>query len=227
MARAERESNAPMTPLKHTALVTALLALLGNPMHAGAAENTVPAAWYPQRVITADFAFFVHATVDQDERYAVDAIRILDRKSGSVVQQIDHVDAMAASGTPDELLFLVDADADGRPDLSLPISAGGMGPGVSTNIYLFNTRSGSFELHEQLSELDSPAIGRDGTIITQSRDSGFNYQYASYRLEHGKRKQIGESSESAAPNGDLIIHSRQLVRGKWRTARKRVRAPSR
>jgi len=215
-----------MTPMKHTALFTAVLALLGNPMHASAAEVTVPAAWYPQRVITADFAFSVHATVGEDERYAVDAIRIVDRKTCAVVQEIGHVDAIAASGTPDELLFLVDADADGRPDLSLPISAGGIGPNVSTNVYLFNKHSRLFELHEQLSGLDSPAIGRDGTIITRSRDSAFNYQYVSYRLEHGKLKLIGESSESSAPNGDLVIRSRQLVGGKWRTATKRVRAPS-
>jgi len=212
-----------MTRMRNPAVVAALLALLGNPMHAGAEEDTATAAWHPQRVITADFAFSVHATVDEDERYAVDAIRIVDRKTGAVVQEIEHVDAMAASGTPDELLFLVDADADSSPDLSLPISAGGMGPNVSTNIYLFSTHSGLFELHEQLSELDSPAIGQDGTIITRSRDSDFNYQYASYRLEHGKLKLIGESSESSAQNGDLVIRSRQRVRGKWRSSTKRVR----
>lgn len=214
-----------MTPMKHTALVTALLALLGNPMHAGAADNTAPAAWHPQRVITADFAFSVHATVDEDGRYAVDAIRIVDRRTGTVVQQIERIDGMAASGTPEELIFVVDANFDGRPDLSLPLGNGGAGPNATSNFYLFDPVSAQFVLHEALSELPQPGINPQGTIESGSRGSCCEHYYQTYRFEHGRLKLIAESSDYYSPDGWLETTSRKLVRGRWRTSTKRVRQP--
>jgi len=212
-----------MTRMRNPAVVAALLALLGNPMHAGAEEDTATVAWHPQRVITADFAFSVHATVDEDERYAVDAIRIVDRRTGAVLQQIDGIDGMAASGTAEGLIFVVDANFDGRPDLSLPLGNGGAGPNATSNFYLFDPASARFVLHEALSELPQPGINPQGTIESGSRGSCCEHYYQTYRFEHGRLKLIAESSDYYSPDGWLETTSRKLVRGKWRSSTKRVR----
>lgn len=214
-----------MTPMKTTALLTALLALLGNPMHAAAGEDEAQAAWYPQRVITADFAFSVHATANEDERYAVDAIRIVDRKTGAVVQEIGHIDGMAAPGMPTELLHVVDANFDGRPDLSVLASDGGIGPDYTMNYYLFNPSSGRFELHETLSALTRPGINPQGTIESAARGGCCDYHYQTYRFEGRRLKLVAESSEHYSPDGWLETTSRKLVGGKWRSRTKRVRQP--
>ena len=202
-----------------------LLALLYCPFLAVADESATQAIWYQQNALTARFAFSAQASIEEDEHdhYAVQAIKILDRKTGKVLQEIREIGAMGSWAKPNELVTIVDANFDGHPDFSILFSDGGAGPNFTNNYYLFNPKTSLFELNQQLSELPQPAVNPNGTISSASRGSCCEHHAETYRSHRGKLVLIADWDEASTSDGKWIeTTSRTLVHGKWRTKTKRV-----
>ena len=191
------------------------------------ADESVPQpAWYDQRVLTSDHAFSAYATNEDKDRFSLRAIRIIDRKTGKVVQQIDGIDAMPWWGGAGSLVGVVDANFDGRPDITFQYADGGAGPDSTYHFYLFNPRSGRFEFDPVLSDLTQVAIGRDGTITSASRGGCCQHYSATYRYFGGKLLMVAEEDERYTADGNWIVTStNRMVNGKWKTGTKRVRNP--
>lgn len=91
----------------------------------GTSAMASDARWLPQTAATATHAFQILASSEDDHRHAVDAVRVLDRQSGEVVQEIINIGGSGVWGTPGELLRVVDANADGHVDIALAYADGG------------------------------------------------------------------------------------------------------
>lgn len=144
-----------------------------------------PAHWIAQAPISADFAFDVRAT-GTDNNLVPQAIRVRDRASGNIIQEITVEEADATGNEADGLLALRDANGDGRLDLVLPVSEGGTGHILMANFYLFDAASGRFVLHRGLSDLPNVTIA--GTLIetafrTASTFGGETYRWRGKRLQ--------------------------------------------
>ncbi|WBS03685.1 hypothetical protein OU994_05105 [Pseudoduganella sp. SL102] len=210
-----------------TALLSAVsTAILCCTAPASADESTPQPVWYDQRVLTSDFAFSAYATNEGDGKFSVQGIRIIDRKTGQAVQEIGGIDGMPCWGEAGNLVGIVDANFDGRPDITFQYADGGAGPNSNYHFYLFDPRSGRFEFDPVLSDLTQVGIGGDGTITSASRGGCCQHYSATYRYVGGKLLMVSEVDESLTTDGKWIETStRRMVNGKWKTNRKRVRNP--
>ena len=208
-----------------TALLSAASVVIVCCTASASADESMPQpAWYEQRVLTSDFAFSAYATNEEQDRFSVQAIRIIDRKTGRVVQEIAGIDGMPGWGEAGRLVGVVDANFDGRPDITFQYADGGAGPNVTYHFYLFNPRSGRFEFDPVLSDLTQVGIGRDGTITSASRGGCCQHYSATYRYFGGKLLVIAEEEEHYTADGKWIVTTTgRMVNGKWKTGSKRVR----
>ncbi|AXA90207.1 hypothetical protein [Massilia sp. YMA4] len=203
--------------------VGALLACLGAGAAARAEEAPPQPAWVEQRVLTADFAFAAYATLEDEELSTIYGIRIVDRKTGATVQEIQVNDALPTRRALAELVQVVDANFDGRPDIAVPYNDGGAGPNFVNQYYLFDPRRGQFALDALLSELSQPSVDPDGTITSAARGGCCQHSSAKYRYIKGKLTLVEELDESLSADGKWIETStRRLVNGKWQRRFKRV-----
>lgn len=207
--------------------IGALLACLAVGTLARAEDGTAsPPAWHEQRALTADFAFSALATVEDEEWFTIQGLRIVSRKTGKVVQEIPIAGAEPVQRDADGLVRIVDANFDGRPDLVITIMEAGAGPNYFHQYYLFDPRQGQFVADADLSQLSAPAVHPDGTITSSSRGGCCQFEIATYRYVHGKLALLEYSEEAMTADGKWIeTRTRKLVKGKWQRGFKR--APNR
>ena len=203
-----------------------LVAMLLWPALSHAADLSMKGVWYPQSAVTADYSFSaLVVTSDDNEISSVEAIRIANRKTGELLQQIDDIGGSDVHRTPADMVGIVDANFDGRPDFEIPFADGGAGPNNTSNYYLFDPATGRFELSQELSELPQSSINPDGTISSASRGSCCQHQSATYRYIDGKLTLVADWEQIYDPHGWLIETTRKLRKGKWIVREKRTRAP--
>jgi hypothetical protein len=181
--------------------------------------------WVEQHAKTADFAFLVQLT-QYDELHAPHAIKVVERKTGTLVQLIDNADGIEMSREPANFLHAVDVNADGHPDLRLAVNNGGAGPNSMDNFYLFDPATRQFIFHAGLSDLSQVSIGPNGTITSSSRGGCCHHGSETYRIIRGRLVQLSSRAESLAPDGKWITLSIGTLRaGKMRYTSSRRRAP--
>ena len=203
-----------------------LVALLLWPALSHADDLPVQGIWHKQLAVTADYSFSALVITSNDnENSSVEAIKIIDRKNGELLQQIDNIGGFDAHRTPAEMVSVVDANFDGRLDLEIPFADGGAGPNNSSNYYLFDPATYRFKLSQELSELTQVSINPNGTISSASRGGCCQHQSATYRYIDGKLTLIADWEQIYDPNGWLIETTRKLRSGKWVVREKRTRAP--
>ena len=202
----------------------AILALLA-PIFVHAEYMAEHEQWRKQRVITSDFSFEVLLDEVDEDRFAVQAIKIFSRRTGTIFQEIQVIGASDVSARPDAMIRIVDANFDGRPDIEIPFSNGGAGPNFFNQYYIFDRESNRFKLDQQLSNLSQPSISQNGTITSSSRDGCCRHTSETYRVRKGKLVLIHKWAEESSPDGKWIVTTEQkLRRGMWRTDIKRTPA---
>ena len=159
--------------------------------------------WHAQKIITSDFAFevLIRSKEYDDSTLMVQAIRVIERKSGNIFQQFDDVGGMEFRGTLTDVVRVMDADLNGYPDFSFPTSDGGASPNFTNNFYIFNVKRGRFELNEELSMLPQAGIDANGIVFSEGRASCCHHYSSTYRLRNGKLYLI-DSTDSYTPPGD-------------------------
>lgn len=197
----------PLRPL------LAALALSGS---AAMADEPPAARWVTQAAVTDTQQFQLRLFSDDEQRHAVDALRVLDRQSGKTLQEITSIAGAGVWGQADELLRLVDANRDGHPDIQLPYADGGAGPNLADNFYLFDARTQHYVLHEQLSARTQVSIDADGNIHSASRGSCCQHHAETHRFVDGQLTLVADWDESYTADGEWIVTTTgTLVDGQW------------
>jgi hypothetical protein len=205
---------------KSNAAVLALfIGLLCLPLAASAQTQQDAAQWVKQKGHTAQHEFEALVWGDDEDAYGgevgVNAVRVRDRRSKRVVQEIQLSDAGPAHGTRSTAIRLIDANFDGHPDLIVPVSDGGAGPNYSWNFYLFDPQTGRYVFSEELSQLVQPAIGKDGTITSGERDGCCHHIGQTFRYVDGRLTEIASDEDVLPPSGEWVLLTEgRLVQGK-------------
>ena len=191
-----------------------------------AAQEEAPAPfWVKQQAHTAEHTFMVQL-IRYDDLHAPKAIKVIDRKSGAVVQEIADENGIEMSRPPEKFIKLFDANQDGHPDFSLAVNNGGAGPNNMDNFYLFNPTTRRYALHEGLSELSQVGIDSKGTITSASRGGCCQHGSASYRFIGGKLTQLTSLDEALSADGKWLNVTTGTFRGgKMRYKTKRQPLP--
>jgi len=185
--------------------------------------------WVTQRVKSPRFEFRVAVErMDEDSLWPV-ALRVIERKTGEVVQTVyDFPPIDEARGSAEDMLKLVDANFDGQPDISMPGFTGGAGPNYTRSIFLFNPRTGLFEVDEKLSELSQLVIDtKHRRILSAQRAGCCRHTSETYRYIGGKLTVVADWDESMTADGKWLETTvGKLVRGKMirHTTRRRIPA---
>lgn len=199
----------------------AFIALLFLPAFSNAEAVTEKQVWHDQRAITADFSFSTLLDINDFERLSVRSIRVFNRRSGALLQEIDVVDASENSQSPNEMVSVIDANFDGHPDFSVPFSDGGGGPNALDNYYLFNPSTGVFEISPELSTLSETFFNPNGKISFSYRSGCCADHGGTYRFIGGELKLVADW-DSSLINGDWIeTKTRRMKNGKWVTKMRR------
>ena len=190
------------------------------------AEDVAPATlWVEQHAKTADFAFQVQLS-QLDELHAAHAIRVLERRTGKLVQLIEHADGLELSRDPAGFLRALDVNGDGHPDLRLAVNDGGAGPNSMDNFYLFDPATGQFALDALLSDLSQVSVNPDGTVTSAGRGGCCMHGTATYRFIGGRMVQVASRDETISPDGKWReISIGKLRGGKMRYTNSRRRLP--
>jgi hypothetical protein len=180
-----------------------------------------------QHAKSADYAFHVQFLRFDDERsHTSKAIRVVHRKTGALVQEIAPVEGHG-NRHPAQFLTLVNANADGYPDIEMFIDSGGAGPNSTSHYYLFDPRTGQFRFHQQLSELTQVTIDADGLITWAQRASCCSYGGGTYRFIGGKLTLLTTKDESMTADGKWMrVSVGTLRKGKMRFSSYRRRLPA-
>ncbi len=149
----------------------------------------------------------------------------MNRRTGELIQQIDDIGGSDTWGNPVNMVGIVDANFDGRPDLEVPSGNGGAGPNSSSNYYLFDPVNGRFQLSEELSELTQSSVNPDGTISSANRGSCCQHQSATHRYVGGKLTLVADWEQHSTADGWLVETTRELKNGKWIVKEKRTPVP--
>jgi hypothetical protein len=183
-------------------LLVAIAAVALSPAPARGEE----AVWVVQKAGTPKHRFEVSVrNYDGGEYRASEAIRVIDRATGAPLQDI--APAASSDTSLDAALFVqvLDANADGYPDVSLFVDSGGAGPNSSRNFYLFDPRSGQYLLHAGLSELTQASVDKDGLIHSAQRGGCCQHGSATYRFIGGKLTELSSLDETLAPDGKALL----------------------
>ncbi|MFG6108677.1 hypothetical protein [Stenotrophomonas nematodicola] len=102
--------------------------------------------WVEQAASAPGFRFRLGFERDtQDEaRRLLTAIEVLDARTGERVQVLRDFDTEPVLAGESDLLQVVDADADGHPDLLLPAWSGGAGGEGTFNVFVFDPATHRF-----------------------------------------------------------------------------------
>lgn len=183
--------------------------------------------WYPQKTHTKKFNFFVQAENTDANQYAVHSIRIINKITQIVVQEIHSVDGMGVQRNPNELVTVVDANFDGSPVLVVPFADGGAGPNSMNNYYLFNLKKNRFEFNKQLSELPQSSIDSNGKVTSMYRDGCCHHHTETYRLRNGRLILIADWDEAFTADGWIETSTGMLVDRKWKSKTTRIKQEDR
>jgi len=132
-------------------------------------------------------------------------VRVIDRASRRLVQEIADIGGDEVSGSVDKVVTVIDASFDGHPDLVVPGTSGGAGPNFMWNFYLFDPHTRRFVFDANLSSLVQPSIGKDGTISQASRNGCCQHEAHTYRYEQGRLVEVASSEDVLPPSGDWVI----------------------
>jgi len=124
--------------------------------------------WVAQKAMTTAFRFSVLTTAIDDSLAPV-GLRMYDRRTGRLVQEVLGIDGLDVRRRADGLVRLVDANFDGHPDIELAIDRGGVGPNNTSHFYLYSPATQRFEIKAMLSALTQVRINRDRTISAFAR----------------------------------------------------------
>ena len=207
-------------------LLVVVLALASMPALASNEEPEGEPVWIEQHAKSADHAFQVQfLPFDGDRTRTSKAIRVVNRKTGAVVQEIAPVEGNDSRDAA-KFLTLVDANRDGHPDIEMFIDSGGAGPNSTSHFYLFDPQTRQFRFHQQLSELTQVTVDPDGLITWAQRGSCCSYGGGTYRFIRGKLTMLTTRDESMSPDGKWVRISVGTVRnGKMRYSSSRRRMP--
>lgn len=201
-------------------LTIAIWVALANEAHSSERE------WLTQQSKTRHFSFEVGAVKDGEDGYTAKAFRVIERRTGKVLQE-EAVDSTVSVRDPGRLLELMDVNFDGWPDLTLPNADGGAGPNYTRNFYLYDKDAKLFVYHPQLSELSQPVVGKNRTIIASSRGGCCQHSTETYRFVQGKLVLIAEWDESYTAEDDWVVTTTRVLRnGRWHDKISRRPAPN-
>ena len=188
-------------------------------------EDERELVWAEQLARTPRHAFFVQLASYQGQHAAM-AIRVVDRETAVLVQEITKIDGLDLPLSPSRFVRLVDANADGHPDIQLSADAGGAGPNNTAFFYLFDPQAGQYRFHAGLSELTQIAVAPDGTIESASRGSCCHHAAQTHRFINGELTLIKSWEEALTPDGKWFeVTSGVLKNGKMRYKSRRRRPP--
>ncbi|MDB5876703.1 MAG: hypothetical protein JWQ41_117 [Variovorax sp.] len=199
----------------------ALVTLLFFPAFSNAEALTATQAWHDQRAVTADFSFSTLLEITESDLSSVRAIRVFNRRSGALLQEIQVVDASATSQNPNEIVSIIDANFDGQPDFFVPFWDGGGGPNYMDNYYLFNSAAGVFEIDAELSTLSEIFFNPNGKISFSYRSGCCADHGGTYRFIGGKLKLVADWDFSLIDDDWIETRTRRMKNGKWLTKTKR------
>lgn len=206
-------------------------ACAGSPAQAQAQvldQRPVEASWVKQRATTPKFEFYVQVIGSGEDRYAADAIRIVNRSTRAVFQEIRGIGGMDNQMAPDDMLTVIDANFDGRHDLAVAYSDGGSGPNSTDHFFLANRKTGQFEFHPELSALTQATINPNRTVTSSSRNGCCQHTSETFRFIGGSLTRVASHDESLSPDGKwLLTRKGELRNGKMRYATSKRRAPGR
>lgn len=189
-------------------------------------EDEPDLVWAEQSARTAQHSFFVQLASYQGQ-HAAKAIRVVDRAGAMPVQEITGIDGMELPLNPSRFVRLVDANADGHPDIQVSVDAGGAGPNSTAYFYLFDAQTGQYRFHPGLSELTQVGIGPDGTIESASRGGCCQHAAQTHRFINGQLTLIKSLEESLTTDGKwLEVTSGVRKKGKMRYKSTRRRPPA-
>lgn len=185
--------------------------------------NAAEPIWVEQKAVTSKYSFAVLVDTDDNGRHA-EAIRVFDRKTRIVAQEILEIGGMRVPFEPTEMLWVADANFDGHPDIVLAFADGGAGPNSVDHFYLFVPQTQRFEIHETLSNLTQVSINANGTVTSSSRGSCCQHSSETYRFIDGKLTLIANWDESYTADGWIVTSVGKLRGGKMQFSEKKRRA---
>jgi hypothetical protein len=194
------------------------------------ADQDPPApVWVEQAAKSDDHVFSVrllqYEQGDGEYLSAATALRIVDRKSGAVVQQIDAINGMEMRTEPQRFVRLVDANGDGHPDIELSYADGGAGPNNTSYYYLYDRKARQYRFHKKLSEMTQVSVNADGTITSGSRGGCCQHSSETYRFIRGRLTLLKTWQRTLTPDDMVEVVTGTLRNGKMRYKTTRQKAP--
>jgi hypothetical protein len=183
--------------------------------------DTTP-VWVKQKANTKAYRFSVLTARGGWESVAPRALRIHDRRTGSLVQEFLDIDSMQPHAREDELVHVVDANFDGHPDIMLAMDSGGAGPNNTSSCYLYDPTKRRFVLDEALSALTQVRINRDRTITSFGRGGCCIHSEERYRYI-GNRLTMVFSEVRKSDNENTAITTGRLTNGKMKYVTRTVK----
>lgn len=190
---------------------------------AKAEEKEIELVWTEQLARTATHSFMVQLGSYRDE-YTAKAIRVVDRKTGALVQEINDIDALGVRKSPPRFVTLVDANADRHPDIELSAGDGGAGPNNSEYFYLFDPKAGQYRFHAGLSELTQAGVAADGAITSAARGGCCHHAAQTHRFINGEFTLIKSWERSLTTDGkwmEVTTGVRKNGKMRYKTTRRR------
>lgn len=138
-------------------------------------EDLVANAWVKQKEQTPLYRFEVSGYEDgqaySGEKGNVDAVKVIDKKTGKTLQVIANIGATLETKLEDAVM-VIDFNFDGYPDFMLYYQNGGAGPNNSWNFYTYNPASRRFVYNDTLSALSQVEIDLKTKTISCAWRSG-------------------------------------------------------
>lgn len=200
---------------------------LAGPSALAQEQRPMQGSWVKQRAATPRYDFYVFVYTHGENRHAADAIRIVTRRNREVFQEIRGIGGLDIGIAAEDLLIVVDANFDGRADLSLAYSDGGSGPNSTDQFFLAERKTGRFELDADLSSLTQVTLNADRSITSSAKGGCCLYSTATYRYVSGKLTRVASREERVSGDGQLIVtREGAMADGKMRYESKKRPAPA-
>jgi hypothetical protein len=123
-----------------------------------------------------------------------------------------------------QLIYPIDVNFDGYPDLQIYSHSGGAGPNNGNNYYLYNPKTKQFDYHAKLSDLLQPDVNvKSKTISAAWRNGAGNWGAEKYKWINHKLTLV-EYYEIRHLDGDGIAETHhKMIKGKMRKKTRIVR----
>lgn len=199
----------------------ALITLLFFPAFSNAEALTATQTWHDQRAVMADFSFSTLLDISESGRSSVRSIRVFNRHSSALLQEIHISNASSNSQNPNEMVSIIDANFDGHPDFLFHFRRAAEALITRIIIIFFNSATGIFEIDPELSTLSETFFNSNGKISFSYRSGCCAHHGGTYRFI-GKTLKLVADWDISLINGDWIeTNTRRLKNGKWIVKTKR------